>query len=60
MDVVIGRYKKFFGDYVEDYTYYAKIGTVTLESPNILDLEVFIGLSGYTSQLSFINEDEYK
>lgn len=60
MDIVIGRYKKFFGNRLGPYMYYAKVGTVTLESPNILDLEVFLGLSGHTIQLSFINEVEHE
>lgn len=60
MKVMIDRYEKYdrFSD--GGYTYCAKIGTVTLESPNIIDLVVFIGLSGHETKLSFIDESEYK
>lgn len=58
MNITIDRYLKHDGYFGESYTYCAKIGTVTLESPNILDLEVFISLTGHTTQLSFIDECE--
>lgn len=60
MDITIDRYLKHDGYFGESYTYCAKIGTITLESPNILDLEVFISLNGYTTKCSFIDEGEYE
>lgn len=60
MEVLIERYQKYMGFFDETYTYKAVVGNVTLESKVLLDLVVFLGLSGHPTKLSFINEDEYK
>lgn len=51
--LLIERYQKHDGFFGEGYTYTVMLGTLTIESANLHDLEEFLGLNGYLTQRDF-------